>query len=313
MRICYLWNTPKSKQVTIGASERGAFIFAKKAMENYKKVFIQIEDINFGTIPNGEISYTRNLFIRDFLDKPDFQWEKYLAKLLDKTNNAFKAVESRLDNFNYQELTEHLEHDLDYSGNEYSFTNHRGKIVLFNISSSEYQVFSTLMNCRENLNRIKEDLSTCIEYYKEEVENPPFKEYNTTTNKIPFLGSTAEFSALFALLHKVGYLGTKEPNKFTKKEYEFLSPTRFKELSKLIKTKTMACNLLADHFFTLQIDKENSNIIKEFLNPNTIESKFNDDAINRLGDVPRTKLLEKLTKAIKILDSDKNPKNQKDN
>lgn len=296
------------------ALQREAPLFLpKKAMENYKKVFIQIEDINFGTIPNGEISYTRNLFIRDFLDKPDFQWEKYLAKLLDKTNNTFKAVESRLDNFNYQELTEHLEHDLDYLGNEYSFTNHRGKIVLFNISSSEYQVFSTLMNCRENLNRLKEDLSTCLEYYKAEVENPPFKDYNTTTNKIPFLGSTAEFSALFALLQKVGYLGINEQGKFTKKEYGFLKNSEFRELSKLIKTKTMACSLLSDHFFLIEMDKENGKISTEFLNANTIESKFNDDSISRIGDVTRLKLLEKLKKAVEILDKQKEPKNQKDN
>lgn len=282
-------------------------------MENYKKVFIQIEDINFGTIPNEEISYTRNLFIRDFLDKPDLQWEKYLAKLLDKTNNAFIAIESRLDNLDYQELTEHLEHSLDYSGNEFSFTNHRGKIVLFNTSRSEYQVFSTLMNCREKLNRLKEDLSTCLQYYKGEVENPPFKEYNTTTNKIPFLGSQGEFAALFALLHKVGYLGINEKGKFTKKEYGFLKNYEFRELSKLIKTKTMACSLLSDHFFLIEMDEENGRISTEFLNANTIESKFNDDSISRIGDPTRLKLLGKLEKAVEILDKQKEPKNQKDN
>ena len=281
-------------------------------MENYKKIFTQIEDINFGSIPKENISYSKSLFIRDLIEKPDFAWEKYLAKLLDKTNDAEKVIFNLLDKIEYIYLERHLEHDFDYWGDERSIENHRGKIVFFNTNHLDFTHFSKLINCKENLTFLKVEIVDCIGYYKAEMENPPYKEILIKSNKIPFFGSQGEFSALFVLLNKVGYLGIKDNNEFSKKDYDFLDNEKFRELSKLIKTKTKALNILSENFFLVEFNKESKNFKETFLNDKSMGKKFDDGAITRLGDIPRESLLEKLKKAVDFLDKEKEAKNQKD-
>ncbi len=301
MRICYLWNTPKSKRVTIGASERGAFIFAKKKMNYYDQITIQIEEIIDGVIPKEKLSYTKGLFRKDWLQNPDLDWKRYLSELLDRTIKAEKTVTNLLNNLNYVYLENHQEFDInDISMVKSSEVNHEGKIVSFQSFSSEHKYFLELMTCRNSLISLKEDVAESIEYHKKEFNNPPFKEVKTKLDKIPFFGSEAEFVAFFVLLTNAGLLGIND------KDFKPITKFNINEiqahkLSKLLLTKQSAVKLLTKTFFLIEPGKEG---LETFLTTSSVYSKFNSGGIQRIGLETRIKLKQILEAAINLLDDD---------
>lgn len=288
------------------ALQREAPLFLpKKAMENYKKVFIQIEDIKFGTITKEKISYPKSVFIRDFLRLPDLDWEDFFKSLLDRTIDAEGVLLSMLDEINYVVLDNHLEYDFESSfldaSTKISVENHKGQIVEFKRNSSVHEKFSMLINLNNNLKEFKNEIYENLEYYRAEKDNPPYKEIFINSGKIPFFGSQAEFSALFYSLVAAGFLGINDANEIPKKEFANLSTKKFNDFLDHLPEKRRAIKALSESFFLLTNQNEENNFSSKSINTEAVEKKFKETAIKRLGRNTTENVIKKLEKAIKFL------------